>query len=190
MLMRKLAVISLSVFLLSLFLSINLAGISYAEDYKIAPADVLEISIWGEEELARQLVVRPDGKVSFPLIGDIKVAGKTTSEVKKLVEEKIRPYIPEASATVIVSQLGSLQYFVIGKVAKPGMFNVARPLTVLQALAMAGGLTTFANESNISIVRYYGKKTMRIPFNYKEVKQGKNLQQNILLERGDVVLVP
>ena len=188
--MRRLTVFSLSFLLLSLFFSLNLNKICLAGDYTIAPADVLEISIWGEEELARQLVVRPDGKVSFPLIGDIEVAGKTTAEVKKLVEKKIRPYIPEASATVIVSQLGSLQYFVIGKVAKPGMFNVSKPLTVLQALAMAGGLTTFANESGISIVRYYGKKTMRIPFNYKEVKQGKNLEQNILLERGDVVLVP
>ncbi len=188
--MRKLTVLSLCVFLIAFLFGSNFCKLSYAGDYTIAPADVLEISIWGEEELARQLVVRPDGKVSFPLIGDIEVAGKTTSQVKKLVEEKIRPYIPEASATVIVSQLGSLQYFVIGKVAKPGMFNVSKPLTVLQALAMAGGLTTFANESNISIVRYYGEKTTRFPFNYKEVKQGKNLQQNILLERGDVVLVP
>ncbi len=188
--MKRLAVFFLCLFLLIMFFNSNCCRIAYAGDYTIAPADVLEISIWGEEELARQLVVRPDGKVSFPLIGDIEVAGKTTSEVKKLVEKKIRPYIPEASATVIVSQLGSLQYFVIGKVAKPGMFNVAKPLTVLQALAMAGGLTTFANEGNISIIRYYGKKTTRLPFNYKEVKQGKNLQQNILLERGDVVLVP
>lgn len=161
-----------------------------AGDYFIAPADVLEISIWGETELSRQLVVRPDGKVSFPLIGDISVAGKTTTEVKNLVEKKIKSYIPQASATVIVSQLGSLQYYVIGKVAKPGMFDVSKTLSVLQALAMAGGLTTFAKEGGISIVRYHGKETVRLPFNYKEVKRGKNLQQNILLERGDVVLVP
>ena len=161
-----------------------------AGDYVIAPADVLEISIWGEEELARQLVVRPDGKVSFPLVGDMAVAGKTTTEVKALLEKKIRTFIPEASATVIVSQLGSLQYFVIGKVAKPGMFNVSKTLTVLQALAMAGGLTTFAQEGDISIVRSYGEKTVRLSFDYNEVKQGRNLQQNILLERGDVVLVP
>ncbi len=163
---------------------------SKAGDYIIAPADVLEISIWGEKELTRQLVVRPDGKVSFPLIGDIEVAGKTTAQLKGLVEKKIKAYIPEASATVIVSQLGSLQYYVIGKVAKPGMYNVSRPLSVLQALALAGGLTTFAKENNISIIRNHGKQTMRIPFNYEQVKKGVNLGQNILLERGDVVLVP
>ena len=177
----------LSLFILSL---LCFPTTSWSSDYLIAPADVIEISVWGEKELTRQLVVRPDGKVSFPLIGDIEVAGKTTAELKKLVEKKIRAYIPEASATVIVSQLGSLQYFVIGKVAKPGMYNVSRTLTVLQALALAGGLTTFAKESNISIVRYYGKKTIRIPFNYEQVKKGVNLEQNILLERGDVVLVP
>lgn len=158
--------------------------------YQIAPADVLEISIWGEKELARQLVVRPDGKVSFPLIGDLAVAGKTTSQVKTLVEKKIRDYIPEASATVIVAQLGSLQYYVIGKVAKPGMFNVSRRLSVLQALALAGGLTTFANEDSISVIRYRDGKVVKLPFDYSEVKHGENLQQDVLLERGDVVLVP
>ncbi len=163
---------------------------SHAADYVIAPADVLEISIWGEKDLSRQLVVRPDGKVSFPLIGDIQVAGKSTSEVKSLVEKKIRTYIPEASATVIVSQLGSLQYYVVGKVAKPGMYNVSRPLSVLQALALAGGLTTFADEDSIIIVRYKKDGVVKIPFDYTEVKNGKNLQQDIILKRGDVVLVP
>ena len=161
-----------------------------AEDYRIAPADVLEISIWGEQELARRLVVRPDGKVSFPLIGDIQVAGKTTSEIKSLVEEKIREYIPEASATVIVSELGSLQYYVIGKVRQPGMFNVSRPLTVLQALALAGGLTTFADEDGISVVRHTKDGEKRFPFDYSAIKKGEKMEQNIELERGDVVVVP
>jgi len=161
-----------------------------AGDYAIAPADILEISIWGEEELARQLVVCPDGNVSFPLVGNLMVSGKTTTEVRALLEKKIRTFIPEASATVIVSQLGSLQYYVIGKVERPGMFNVSKTLSVLQALAMAGGLSTFANEDKIHIIRYHEDKTVRLPFNYNEVKKGKNLQQNILLERGDVVLVP
>ncbi len=181
---------SILLFIVLLVLSFFRPGICLAVDYKIAPADVLEISIWGEKDLARQLVVRPDGKVSFPLIGDIEVAGKTTAEIKSLVEKKIRAYIPTASATVIVSQPGSLQYYVIGKVAKPGMFNVSRRLSVLQALALAGGLTTFADEDSISIIRYSNGKVSRLPFDYSEVKKGENLQQNILLERGDVVLVP
>ncbi len=163
---------------------------SYAQDYLIGPADVIEISIWGEKDLIKQVVVRPDGKVSFPLVGDITVAGKTTTQVKKEVETKIREYIPDAIASVIVVQLGSLQYYVVGKVSKPGVFNVSKPITVLQALALAGGLTTFADEKHIYIIRYYGDKTQKLSFNYKEIKKGENLKQNILLKRGDVVLVP
>ena len=171
----------------SLFLAVSK---SHAQDYLIAPADVIEISIWGEQDLIKQVVVRPDGKVSFPLIGDIEVAGKTTTQVKKEVETKIREYIPDAIASVIVVQLGSLQYYVLGKVNKPGVFNVSKPVTVLQALALAGGLTTFADENHISIIRNYGTKTVRLNFNYKEIKKGKDLKQNILLQRGDVIIVP
>jgi polysaccharide export outer membrane protein len=162
-----------------------------AGDYKIAPSDVLEITIYGEEGLTRnQLVVRPDGKVSFPLVGDVEVGGLTTAQVKDIVEEKVRTYIPEAVAAVSVMQLGSLQYYVVGKVAKPGMYNVSKPLTVMQALALAGGMVTFAKEDKISILRNHGNETVRLPFNYEEIKKGKNLEQNILLERGDVVVVP
>ncbi len=178
-------------FFIMIFFFIFIKNLSAQQkDYTIAPADILEISIWGEKELLRQVVVRPDGKISFPLVGDIKVAGKTTSQVKKEIEEKIREYIPDAIASVIVTQLGSLQYYVVGKVAKPGVYNVSRPITVLQALALAGGLTPFAKEDKILIIRYHGKKTIKIPFNYEEVKKGKHLEQNILLQRGDVVLVP
>lgn len=159
-------------------------------DYLIAPGDTLEISVYGEPDLVRQLVVRPDGKVSFPLVGDIVVAGKSTTRIKEIVEQKVRAYIPSANATVIVSQLGSLQFYVIGRVNKPGMFNVSKPLSVLEALALAGGTTPFAKEDRILIIRGTGKNTTKIPFNLKDVKEGKHLEQNILLERQDVVVVP
>lgn len=163
-----------------------------AEEYRIAPPDVLEISIWGEPELQRaNLVVRPDGKVSFPLVGDLEVAGKTTAEVKEQLESAIQQYIPQASASVIVTQMGSMQFYVLGKVARPGMFNIATELNVLQALSMAGGLTPFAKEGDIVIVRTQADgRTVRLPFDYNAVKSGKNLEQNIILQRGDVVLVP
>lgn len=161
-----------------------------SEDYLIYPADILEISIYGEAELTRELVVRPDGKVSFPLIGDIKVAGQSTSQVKATVDDKVSAFVPEASATVIVKQLGSLKYFVVGEVGNPGMFGPSNRVTVLQALSLAGGLKTFADESSIKIIRGHGKDTKKIPFDYGEVKKGKHLEQNILLERGDVVVVP
>ena len=161
-----------------------------ADDYLIAPADTLEISVYGEQNLVRELIVRPDGRVSFPLVGDFEVEGKTTTQIKADLEQKIRDYVPDANVSVIVTGLGSLQYYVIGKVANPGAFNMSRPVSVLQALATAGGVTTFGDEDDILIIRQHGKDTTHIPFNYEAVKKGKNLEQNILLERGDVVLVP
>jgi len=162
----------------------------YFEDYIIQPSDILEISVYGEQELIRELVVRPDGKVSFPLIGDVQAAGRTTRQVKEALDEKLAAYLSQANSTVIVMKLGSLTYFVLGQVAKPGVFNVSTPLTVLQALSLAGGLSTFAAEKSILIVRGYGDKAQKIPFDYAQVKRGRDLEQNILLERGDVVLVP
>jgi polysaccharide export outer membrane protein len=161
-----------------------------SEDYIIQPSDVLEISVYGESELTRKLVVRTDGKISFPLIGDIKAAGRSTTEIKAIIDKKVSAFIPEASSTVIVETLGSLKFYVVGEVAKPGMFNVSTKVTVLQALSLAGGLKTFADENSIKIIRGHGKDTTNFRFDYSQVKNGKNLEQNILLERGDVVLVP
>jgi polysaccharide export outer membrane protein len=162
-----------------------------AEDYKIAPSDVLEVSVYGEETVTKgELIVRPDGKISYPMAGDVEVAGLTTAQAKDAIEQRVREYIPGAMITVIVAKLNSLQYYVVGKVAKPGMYNMPNSITVLQALALAGGLTTFADEDDITIVRKQGNEDLRLPFDYKKVKKGKNLDQNILLERGDVILVP
>ena len=160
------------------------------KDYSIHPSDVLEISVYGEAELTRKLVVRPDGKISFPLIGDVKVAGHSTEQVREVLNEKISTFIPDVSSTVIVEQLASLKYSVLGEVASPGMFTVSSQMTVLQALSLAGGLNTFADENSIRIIRGYGKYTKAISFDYSQVKRGKHLEQNILLQRGDVVLVP
>ena len=165
-------------------------GLGMSEDYIIHPSDILEISIYGETEMVRALVVRPDGSVSFPLIGDIRVAGRSTTTVKKLIDNQVSTYIPEASSTVIVKELGSLKYFVVGEVANPGMFNISTELTVLQALSLAGGLKTFAKEGDIMIIRGHGPDTERIRFDYSKAKKGRDLDQNILLKRGDVVLVP
>jgi polysaccharide export outer membrane protein len=183
------------VLLLFTSFGINLAlakeqNVGTSEDYVIYPSDVLEISIYGETELTRKLVVRPDGKISFPLVGDIKVAGHSPTEVKAIIDKKVSAFIPEASSTVILDQLGSMKYYVVGEVARPGMFNVPSELSVLQALSLAGGLKTFADEDSIIIIRGRGKDTTKILFDYSDVKKGKRLEQNILLQRGDVVLVP
>ncbi|MDR3553307.1 MAG: polysaccharide export protein [Syntrophobacteraceae bacterium] len=186
--------ISIVIMMLPLVFSLVVTGLrenAFGEDYRIAPADILQISIYGEDALARDgLVVRPDGKISFPLIGDLEVAGLTTSEVKKIVEQKMRRLVPQANAAVIVSKLGSLQYYIVGKVEKPGMYDVSKSLTVLQLMALAGGPTIFAREKNIYILRNHGGSSEKLPFNYHEVKYGKHLEENIVLQRGDVVLVP
>ncbi|MEW6221318.1 MAG: polysaccharide biosynthesis/export family protein [Thermodesulfobacteriota bacterium] len=161
-----------------------------ADDYLLATGDVVEISIWGEKDMIREAVVRPDGKISYPLIGDLEVAGRNTVEVRAMVEKRIRDLIPDARATVVVSRLDSMEYFVLGKVARPGMFRSVRELSVLQALALAGGPVTFAAEDRIMIMRRQGYGTAVLPFDYVAVKEGKKLEQNITLERGDVVLVP
>lgn len=164
---------------------------AYCGDYRIAPADILQISIYGEDALARDgLVVRPDGRISFPLIGDLEVAGLSTSQVKEKVEKRLVRLIPNASATVVITKLGSLQYYIVGQVEKPGMYDVSKPLTVLQLMALAGGPTVFAGERNITILRNYGGASVKLHFNYHDVKYGKHLEDNIVLRRGDCVLVP
>ena len=159
--------------------------------YRIASGDVLTITVYGEKDMDQpQLVVRPDGKVTFPLVGEIAVGGKTTPEVKQDLDTKLHQYIPEAAATVSVQSLGSLQYYVVGQVNKAGMYDVSRQVTVLQALALAGGLTPFADQKHIEIVRNQGGTVTKLRFNYKAVSKGENLEQNIELQRGDTVVVP
>lgn len=189
--MKHLFALFISPLLFTLLFHAACPPLARADEYLIAPADVLDISVWGEQELRRdELVVRPDGKISFPLAGDVDVAGKTTAEVKDLIENALRPYVPQAAVTVIVAQLGSMQFYVLGKVQRPGMYNVGKGLNVLQALSMAGGLTPFAKEKEIVVIRSEGTSTVQFPFNYDQVKEGKKLEQNIPLQRGDVVLVP
>ena len=165
---------------------------AYAEDdfYLIGPGDVLEISVWNEPDLSKKLTVPPDGVISFPLIDPIKVTNLTLTALKKAVTKKLSEYIPDATVTVLLIEINSLKAYVIGKVKKAGQYSITLDTSVLQILAKAGGLTPFASDGNIKILRQKNKKTIKIPFDYGEVEKGKNLEQNIVLEAGDVVLVP
>jgi polysaccharide export outer membrane protein len=158
--------------------------------YLIGPGDVLDISAWKDEALTRSCVVRPDGVISFPLIGEVQAAGKTTSQLKAEIEEKLNRYVPDAVLSVEVKQVNSLIIYVIGKVNSPGRFVLNANIDVLQALATAGGLNIFAKGGWIKIFRQENNKTAIYPFNYDEVVKGKRLEQNISLSRGDVVVVP
>lgn len=158
--------------------------------YTIGPGDTLEISVWRDESLHRELTVPPDSVISFPLIGDIKVMGMTVSDLRRVITKKLSDYVPDVTVTVILKSFGSLRAFVIGKVNKPGMYSINLETNVMQVLSMAGGLNPYASESNIHILRQVKGSTVKIPFNYSGVLKGRNLNQNITLQRGDVVVVP
>jgi polysaccharide export outer membrane protein len=158
--------------------------------YLLGPGDVLDISAWKDEALTRSCVVRPDGFISFPLIGEVEAAGRTPSQLKKEIETKLERYAPEATLSLEVKQVNSMIIYVIGKVNSPGRFVLNANIDVLQALATAGGLNVFAKGGWIKIFRHGNDKTTILPFDYDQVVKGKRLEQNISLNRGDVVVVP
>lgn len=172
------------------FFLFSIAAAANESKYIIGPGDVLEISVWKDESLSRTVIVPPDGIISFILIGDINTSGMTVTDIRKIITEKIKEYVPEAFVSVILVEINSLNAYVIGKVNKPGAYPILMDTSVMQILSMAGGINPFASEKNIQILRRVNNVTIKMPFNYKEVLKGENLKQNIVLERGDVVVVP
>ena len=159
---------------------------------QMVEGDVLDIAVWKDEALTRSCVVRPDGAISFPLIGDVQAAGRTVSHLRKEIKERIARYVPGAVLSVGVQQVNSMIIYVIGKVNTPGRIVLNCNVDVLQALASAGGLNIFAKGNSIRIFRHEkkDKKTVIFPFEYDKVVDGKRPEQNIRLQRGDVIVVP
>ena len=184
----KMKFFSFSLFLL--LVSVSAIALAAESTYQIGPGDVLEISVWKDESLSRELVVPPDGVISFPLIGDLDVKYLTVTDVRNAVTKKLSEYVPDATVSVILVKLDSLRAYVIGKVNKPSQFEITMETTVMQILSMAGGINPFADGDKIIILRQINNKTVKIPFNHDQVMKGENLQQNILIQRGDVVVVP
>lgn len=158
--------------------------------YTIQPEDGIEVIVRNERELSRTVVVRPDGKITLPLVQDIQAAGLTPLELKKQLEDRLKEYIAEPNVTVMVDTINSYKVYFVGKVSNQGVMTLLQPVTVLQGLALAGGLEEFAKQEDIAIVRGSDKDTKVLPFNYKDVIKGKNLTQNVVLEPGDVVIIP
>jgi polysaccharide export outer membrane protein len=175
--------------ILSLSARAETGGMKY-KPYQINTGDDLAISVWHEENLARQMLVMPDGKVSFPLVGSVMAAGKTIDEVQQLFTNKLSAYIPDPVVTIVINKLDGNKIYVIGKVARPGEFIANRYIDVVQALSIAGGMTAYAAANKIKILRRENGQLTAIPFKYGDIEKGKNLQQNIILQSGDVVLVP
>lgn len=165
------------------------AGGNQAE-YRVNAGDRLEISVWKEVDLQREVLVRPDGAFSFPLAGQIMAKGRTVSEVRKELESRLARYIPDLVTTVTVVDVAGNSIFVIGQVETPGKFIMNPVLDVMQALSMAGGTTPFASLKNIRILRREDGVQTALDFDYTEVADGRSLEQNVLLRSGDVVVVP
>lgn len=161
-----------------------------AADYKLHAGDSISVSIWKEVDLQRKVTIRPDGKFSFPLAGEVQGAGRSADDVRVDIENRLKKYIPEPVVTVTVEDVAGNRVYVIGQVNKPGMFVMNPQLTVLQALTLAGGTTPFAKLDSISVLRGSGASQQTLPFRYSQVVEGKSLQQNIELASGDVVVVP
>lgn len=159
-------------------------------DYLIQPGDVLQISVWKEPDLTREVLVRPDGGLSFPLAGDVQAAGNSVPDLENEITKRIRKYIPEAVVTVAIRQALGYRFYIVGRVNRPGEFNAVRPIDVMQALALAGGTTSFAALNDIKILRRENGVETSIPFRYGRVQKGKSLKENIILKSGDVVVVP
>ena len=160
-------------------------------DYVLQAGDIVSITVYQEDGLSREALVRPDGGMSFPLVGDLHVAGLTPLEVKQALELRLGEYIPESNVTVAVREIAGNQVFVVGKVNRPGAYPLYRPLDVMQALALAGGTAQFANVDDIRIIRRDAEGRQHLyEFEYSRVVDGRNLEQNMLLRSGDTIVVP
>ncbi len=159
-------------------------------DYRLQPGDVLTITVWKEKDLESEVLVRPDGGLSFPLAGEIRAEGQTVAAVRQTLVERLKRYIPDPVVTVSVKAIGGNHVYVIGKVSRPGEFPFSRPLDVMQALSLAGGATPYAALNDIVILRRDNGIQRALPFRYGDIARGRNLAQNVILASGDTVVVP
>lgn len=159
-------------------------------NYVIGPQDIVDVSVWKEPDLSRSVPVRPDGKISLPLLNDVQASGLTPDQLGAKITSDLAKYMTNPQVTVIVSQINSQRIYILGEVTRAGSFTLLPNMTVLQALSDAGGLTTFANAKKIYVLRQDNGKQQKIPFNYKDVISGKAPSQNVELRSGDTIIVP
>jgi polysaccharide biosynthesis/export protein len=185
--------------LLSLIILVN--DISIAEEkstqaepvalhYLIGPGDLLSIFVWKETDLTRDVTVMPDGRITYPLVGEIDTADLTVTGLKEKITEKLKNFISSPEVTVIIRESRSQQIYTLGKVTRPGQLQLAPSMTVLQALSAAGGCTEWADTKNIMIIRRSHGKEEMFRFNYQDILSGKDLKQNVLLEPNDTIIIP
>lgn len=160
------------------------------DTFVIGNDDVLAINVWKEPDISRSIPVRSDGRISLPLVGEVQAAGLTPAKLEKEIATRLKNYISEPEVTVMVQQVNSQKFNILGQVAKPGSYLLTNSPTVLDAIALAGGFRDFAKKKSIYVLRQSPGGESRLPFNYKDVSQGKNMTQNVRLEPGDTIIVP
>jgi polysaccharide export outer membrane protein len=170
--------------------STAVVGTSNDTEYKIGPQDVLRIDVWKEAEVTRVVPVRPDGKISLPLLNDVQAAGLTPMQLSRVIADGLKKYMNDPQVTVSVSEINSRRIYVTGEVTHAGAFPLLPNMTVLQALSSSGGFTQFAKLKSIYVLRTEDGKQVKLPFNYKDAVNGKKPEQNVLLQPGDVIVVP
>jgi polysaccharide export outer membrane protein len=172
-------------------IAIEPRGFDVSAEYRIGPEDVLDVLVWKNAELSRTVPVRPDGKVSLPLVNDIQAAGLTPGELRQQVTARLTEFVPSPEVSVIVREIHAVKVSVVGAVKIPGRYELKSPATVLELIALAQGLTEFANRDRIVVLRQTGNatQTTRIPFNYRKVAQGSE-QENFFVRPGDIIVVP
>ena len=200
--MRAIATIAIRCLIISVIASVlvscshitpaskNLSEEKTESPYIIGPMDVLDIQVWKEPDFSSQALVRPDGKITLPLIGDIQASEINTIDLKDLIEKKLADFVENPEVTVIVLESRSKKFYIIGKVRQAGTYPLNPGITVLQALSLAGGLGEWADKDSIRIIRKSGESEKIFSFDYNKVISGKKLGQNILLEPNDTIIVP
>jgi len=172
------------------FVFFQATGNAVEDTYKVNPGDKIGISVWKEEDLMREVTVLPDGRISFPLVGEIQAAGLSLSQIKDKVTEKLSEYISDPVVNVVTNAIEGNKVYVIGQVKSPGEFTMYKRLDVMQVLSLAGGLTAFASANDIKVLRRDSKGSKAIEIEYGELEDGDELDKNILLKSGDVIVVP
>lgn len=159
-------------------------------NYVIGSQDMLDISVWREPDFSRTVPVRPDGKISLPLLNDMQAAGLTPSQLAEELTKSLNKFVTNPQVTIIVTQINSQRFYVLGEATRPGAYTLIPDMTILQALSNAGGFTTYANAKKIYLLRQENGKQQKLSFNYKDVIAGKRTEQNIVLKNGDTIVVP
>lgn len=168
----------------------NPVSVAPDAEYKIGPQDVVRIDVWKEPEITRTIPVRPDGKISLPLLNDVQASGLTALQLGNAIRDGLTKYLNNPQVTVTVTEINSRRVYITGEVNRAGALPLLPNMTVLQALSSAGGFTQFAKLKSIYVLRNEDGKQVKHVFNYKEVVKGKNQEENILLLPGDVIVVP